>query len=266
VHRAPGPIAKRPVEVADIALTARDAEKCCRRAVKSCLALLAAAASASADPLVLDDHQVAALLSLEINLGSQELGHPLALAPDVWWGATPRWTVGLIHSNTSLDRIEAGASLCVRDAVPECDGVYHNFGVDVRWNASSIPASAVGVLAPRVRFLVRTFNPVKPALTLGALARWTRGRLSIAGDPYVQLGLANRDRGNRTELILPVWCGVEPAAGWSVAVQIARCDRQADAWVRGACSRVSKNRSCGQSCFARLSCQSLRASNTVAPE
>jgi len=47
---------------------------------------------------------------------------------------------------------------------------------------------------------------------------------------------------------------------------IVREQRHTEAAVSGDCSRVCRNRSSGWSCFARLSCQSFRARNTVAPE
>jgi hypothetical protein len=174
----------------------------------SVVALLAMAAPALADSLVLDEHQLVVALSTEFDLSGDQVENAIAIAPDVWWGITPRWTIGLIHSNRSLDRIDAGASLCVH----ECDQLYHDVGLDVRY------AAIAGVLAPRVRFVMRQLaDPAKPALTLGALARWSRGRWSITGDPYVQLGLANRDRGNRSGVVLPVWFAVTPAH-WSVAL------------------------------------------------
>jgi hypothetical protein len=169
---------------------------------------------AHADDLVLAPGQVAASLSIEANLAPSNVGRPLSLAPDAWWGVAPRWTVGLIHSFTSLDRIEAGSSFCVRNSTLGCDAVYHGSGVDVRWLAVSGDVA----VAPRVRFLVRDLDPWKPALTLGALARWTAGRFSVTSDPYLELGLANRDQGNRSALVVPIFLAVEPVAWASVAL------------------------------------------------
>jgi len=73
-------------------------------------------------------------------------------------------------------------------------------------------------LAPRARVLIRDLDPFKPAMTLGALARWAHGRFAIAGDPYVRLPLANHSLGNRAELVLPIWFTVQPALGWAVAL------------------------------------------------
>jgi hypothetical protein len=76
--------------------------------------------------------------------------------------------------------------------------------------------AALEWLAPRARFLIRDLDPAKPAVTLGALAKWTRGRFAIVGDPYLQLGLANTDKGNRAELFLPITLAIQPTCRWAI--------------------------------------------------
>jgi hypothetical protein len=168
-----------------------------------------ASRAAHADALVVPEGAVVADLTLEINAGPDAVANPLSLAPDLWWGVAPRWTVGLIHSDPSVDRIEAGASLCVRGC-----SFYHGGGIDARYQVVDGDLA----VAPRARFVIRDDDPVKPALDLGALARWRTGRWTITADPYLQLGLANRDRGNRTQLVVPLWFGVD-VARWSFALQ-----------------------------------------------
>ncbi len=178
-------------------------------------------------------HQVEARLSLEIDLAQRHPGAPISLAPDAWLGLTDRWTVGVIHSSQSVDRIEAGASLCIRQSegldreLPgSCERPYRGGGVEARWSwraGAPTRASSAGFrdslsIAPRVRLLVRDVDPGKPATTLGALVRWTRGRFAITSDPYLQLGLANRDRGNRAAFVLPVWFAVQPTCRWQLAL------------------------------------------------
>jgi hypothetical protein len=166
-----------------------------------------------ARPLVLDEGAVDLRLTAEIGVRQGRLAQPLSFAPDAWSGVAPGWTVGVIHSDTSVDQIEAGASLCVRDSfVPTCSHPYRGSGVDVRFGA----LGGAFALAPRARLLVRDIDPFKPALTLGALVRWTRGRFAIASDPYVRLPLANRELGNRASLSIPLWLSVQPARGWMI--------------------------------------------------
>lgn len=161
-------------------------------------------------PLVLAPHQIAAELVTEINLEPGLVGRPLSLAPDLWVGVLPRLTVGLIHSDLSVDRIAPGASVCVRRDGFLCDAIYRGGGLDVIYSA----VAGAFEVAPRARVLVRDLDPVKPALTIGAALKWRRGRFAIAGDPYLQVGLANTERGNRSALWLPVAFEVQPTCRW----------------------------------------------------
>ncbi len=163
-----------------------------------------------ADRLVLDAGELDVRLTAEINLQKGRYARPLSIAPDLWFGVTSKWTVGVAHSNASLDRIDADASFCVREYPTVCDRTYRGGHVDVRWSWREGSLA----IAPRGRLLLRDVDPVKPAVAVGALVRWTRGRFRIASDPYVRLGLANRDRGNRAAAVIPVWFGVQPTCRW----------------------------------------------------
>jgi hypothetical protein len=178
------------------------------------------AASASPDdilarPLVLDRGDAIARVAVELDLASGRFARPLAIAPEIWLGVAPRWMIGLIHANDSVDQIDARASLCFRGGDPlSCDHVYRGSGLDVRWRWRE----GALAIAPRARLLVRDIDPWKPAITLGALARWTRGRAAVTGDPYLRLGLANQSSGNQAALFVPIWFAVQPARGWELAV------------------------------------------------
>ncbi|HEU4730315.1 MAG TPA: hypothetical protein VFT22_20600 [Kofleriaceae bacterium] len=165
--------------------------------------------------LVLSAGAVEVRLVAGIDLQRQGIGRPLSLSPDAWWGLAPGWTIGVIHSDTSVDQFDVGATFCVRQSdVSPCDRLYRGGGVDVRYSALE---GALG-LAPRVRLLVRDVDPFKPAVTLGTLLRWTAGRYAITSDPYLRLPLANRTEGNRVALSVPIWLAVQPARGWQLAV------------------------------------------------
>jgi hypothetical protein len=183
--------------------------------VRRALGVLLAAGVAHADPVALDPGEIEAQLVVEYNLAPTYAGQPTSLAPDVWVGTDGRWTVGLVNSDPALDVIAPGASLCVRTDSMICPRVYHGSAIDVRWLARGGELA----IAPRARLLVRDIDPWKPAVTVGALARWTRGRWQLTGDPYLLFGLANTDRGNRAQVVLPVELAAELAARWRLELR-----------------------------------------------
>lgn len=185
-----------------------------------------ATAAASPPPLVLQPDQLAVQIVAEVNLASGAFARPLSLAPDAWFGITSRWTLGVVHSDLSIDRLAPKASLCLRQDRLLCPRLYRGTGIDVRY------AARVGEIAivPHARVLLRDVAPLKPALTLGAAVRWTRGRLSLTTDPFLQLGLANTDQGNRHALWFPVIVAmsiidradVELHTGWNSDIAVIR--------------------------------------------
>jgi hypothetical protein len=169
-------------------------------------------------PIVLDEGQLSVSLAVETSLASKQVLDPLSIAPDVWWGVTPKLTVGLTHSDASRDRVDFAASICVRTDPTTCPHAYHGSGLDARYLAWTSSDGAFAV-APRARALLRDIDPNKPAITLGALASWHRGRWTLATDPYYQIGIANDDLGNRDELVLPLYATVEPTCRFALTVE-----------------------------------------------
>jgi len=158
-------------------------------------------------PLVLGRGELEAHVTLAMNLRSGRFAEPASISPDVWFGVTPALTIGLVHSARSVDEIAADRPICVNG----CDADYAG-GIDVRYGVHRL-------VAPRARVLLRDVDPAKPAVTVGALARWNRGRFAVASDPYLRLGLANRDRGNRAALVVPVWFAVQPTCRWMLGMR-----------------------------------------------
>ena len=188
----------------------------------SAVVLCALATRAAADPadfvtrpLVLARGQLAGELVADINLAPRRIGESTSLAPDVWYGVLPELTIGLVHSMPSVDRFSPGATFCVVHEDTGCTRTYRGSGVDARY----LLADGELAVAARARLLVRDVDPVKPALTIGALARWRRGRFAITSDPYIQLGLANTDQGNRHALFIPITFAVQAHARLDVALR-----------------------------------------------
>ena len=143
---------------------------------------------------------LAADVTIEANLAHNAKASPLSLAPDIWWHE-PRWTIGFTHSMASVDRFQPGGSLCVRTDDLYCDKTYRGSNVDARY---AFPLAGDTTVSPRVRFLLRDTDPLKPAITAGALVEPTHGRFAFRADPYLQLGIANTQKGNRTALFIPL--------------------------------------------------------------
>ena len=169
-----------------------------------------------ARPLVLGAGQAELALTAELNLQTGEIARPLSFAPDAWYGVTSRLTVGVIHSSASLEQIQPGATFCVQTLdIAGCDHLYRGTGIDVLWSARG---GALAV-APHFRAVLRDVDPAKPALTLGALVRWQRGRFAVEGDPYLRVGVANTSQGNRTALWLPVEFELQPTCRWMIGFE-----------------------------------------------
>jgi hypothetical protein len=166
-------------------------------------------------PLVLEPGAFDVRLTLAFDIQQGAIAEPTALSPDAWWGVLPRLTIGLIHSDASLDQIATSGSFCVRMNTSTCAQRYKGSGVDVRYSA----LEGQFALAPRLRAVLRDTDPWKPAVTLGALVRWAHGRFAITGDPYLRVPLANAPLGNRFAINLPVWLAVQPAIGWMIALR-----------------------------------------------
>lgn len=172
--------------------------------------LVLLAAPAAADPVVLPRAAVQADLTVELGVSSRELLEPVSIAPDLWYGATDRLTLGLTTSSRAVSRVDAGSGLCVRSEEHGCPRLYDDLAVDARWRVA--PEAAI-----RARFVSSSFSPWKPSLRLGALARWRRGAWAVESDPQLAFGLWNTDQGNRATLELPVWVRFQlgcRAEGW----------------------------------------------------
>jgi hypothetical protein len=166
-------------------------------------------------PLVLAPGTIDLRLTLAINVQPRAITEPTTLSPDAWLGILPRLTIGLTHSDASLDQIATSGSFCVKQSTSTCEHTYKGSAIDVRFSAMDGPFA----VAPRLRAVIRNTDPFKPAVMLGALLRWTHGRFAITSDPSLRVPLANASLGNYTEINLPVWLAVQPAAGWMIAAR-----------------------------------------------
>jgi hypothetical protein len=139
-------------------------------------------------------------LVIESNLSVRKQLEPVSLAPDIYCGIHHGLTVGLVHSARSLSRVDSGDGLCLSGSDAGCPHAYDNTALD----SLLLLRPGRAALAGRARLVASSYDPFKPSLRVGVLARLTAGRAALLLDPHVQVGIANRDRGNRDQLNLPV--------------------------------------------------------------
>lgn len=119
--------------------------------------------------------------------------------------------------------------MCLRTDDLYCDKTYRGSNLDARY---AFPLPGNTTVSPRARFLLRDIDPVKPAVTAGALVEHTHGRFSFRADPYLQLGLANTGQGNRAAVFIPLQFAVAATSritptldtGWNAELAVAGDD------------------------------------------
>jgi hypothetical protein len=180
----------------------------------------AVAAPLAADDLVGRDVVLArdageAAAALELDLSKRREFEPASVAPDVWYGATDRLTIGIVHSARALGVLDAGGGLCFRGSAHGCPRAYDNVAIDARYR---LRAGWLAVAA-RTRVAIGSFDPFKPSVRPGALIRLHKGRFGLTADPHLQIGLDHRDLGNRDWLRVPVWFAVQPVRRVAIALR-----------------------------------------------
>ncbi|HEU4729619.1 MAG TPA: hypothetical protein VFT22_17105 [Kofleriaceae bacterium] len=149
-----------------------------------------ATAGEGADQLTLPSGRLLLNAFVEINLSTDLAFKPVSLSPDLWYGATPDITVGLIHSSVGASGFIGGVgdSLCLTGTDNGCSDLYKNVGLDVRYKLKN------GQLAYAVDggLYVTSFDPLVLALKAGGVARWHQGPLAVETAPNLFVGLTNR--------------------------------------------------------------------------
>jgi hypothetical protein len=144
---------------------------------------------------------------LEIELSKDTAFDPVSLAPDVFYGVTPEFTAGLVHSASGATGIigGTGSSLCFTDA---CD-VYNGFGLDGRYHFKS------GTVAVAANFglYANNIDPFQLALKLGLIGRYRSrpsSKLAVDFAPALFIGITEREpsaigaTGNKEVFVMPV--------------------------------------------------------------
>ena len=156
---------------------------------------------------------------LGANLSDEREFEPVYIAPHFYWGASDDVTLGITH--------ETGLCLSGED-----DGCAENPYNDVGFAALAnlIDGDAVE-LDLHFGVPVRSFEPFfRVGVKTGVLGRIRLGMLAFVFDPYVYVGLSNRDRDNRERLVLPLWLYFQVAPNVAPFVGVAAEGPLDDFW------------------------------------
>ena len=150
----------------------------------------ATAAVEGADQLTLPQGRLLLDAFVEINLSDGAVFKPFSISPDVWYGATPELTVGLVHSAVGASGFigGVGTALCLSGSANGCGDVYPGVGVEARYKLTT------GMLAWAADggLYVRHFDPFQLAIKIGAAGRWHSGPLAVEVTPNLFFGVTNR--------------------------------------------------------------------------
>ena len=170
----------------------------------STAALAEEATSAEESPVVMTAPKgsLVVMAHVDINLSKDSAFEPVSLAPDIWYGATEKFSVGLTHSGLASDGFwgGAGAGLCLTGDDKGCGNTLSNTGLQARYDLSS----TMDGLAFEGGFIVRDFDPFVLGGKVGAVLAKDLGSVQLAVSPNLQFGLTERDLGNKELLNIPV--------------------------------------------------------------
>ncbi len=156
-------------------------------------------------------------VEIGINLSTDAVGKPIAIAPDIWYGVNDKLTVGLIHSVVGATGVQglqgiAGTGLCLTGEDNGCGKFYDFVGIDARY---TLKQDAKLALALDGGLFATSFDPFQLALKVGVTGRYKLGeKLGLEFAPNIFFGVTERDGGgtvgastNKETLALPVGVG-----------------------------------------------------------
>ena len=147
-------------------------------------------------------------MMLEINASSGAAFQPVSLAPDIWYGASERLSIGVVHSGLGQTGFfgKTGNGFCFTGSSNGCAKAYDAFGISSRYSLFSKTLGAYGAvgLAGEIGIFTRTLENLSLASKVGFALIWERGRVQLAAAPSAWVGTARRGSSNPDELFLPV--------------------------------------------------------------
>ena len=163
---------------------------------------------------------------VEANLGKSAVGKPFSLAPDIWYGASNKLTLGLVHSGRGLTGFLTGAGrgLCFGDKDGACAAglgkIYTSVGAEARVGLSEggFP------IALTLGGVVEAFKPnIVVSGKIGFVARAQSSRVALELAPTVFVGITQRKVAgagfNEDVLSVPVTLFLNLSPAFAIALQ-----------------------------------------------
>jgi hypothetical protein len=142
----------------------------------------------------------AARLLLNANLSDGAIGEPISVTPDLFYGITDRFQLGLVHNGPMGWQSRPGLSLCVTGKDNGCPKVYDNVGLDVMFGLATAPMH----LSAHGQLLINRFDPMATSVSLGVAGKLHLGdEAAIFFDPKISIAMQDRDV-NDDALYIPV--------------------------------------------------------------
>jgi len=133
---------------------------------------------------------LSARLLLGINLSADNVGKPISLAPDLYYGVSDTLQLGLVHQGPLGWQGRPGLGLCVTGKSNGCPKVYDNVGFDLMYGLAfgQLHLSAHGSL------FVSSFDPTTTSLALGVAGKLhANDRVALFFDPKIAIAISDRN-------------------------------------------------------------------------
>jgi hypothetical protein len=133
---------------------------------------------------------LSARLLLGINLSTDNVGKPISLAPDLYYGVSDTLQLGLVHQGPLGWQGRPGLGLCLTGKSNGCPKVYDNVGFDLMYGLAfgQLHLSAHGSL------FVSSFDPTTTSLALGFAGKLhANDRVALFFDPKIAIAISDRN-------------------------------------------------------------------------
>jgi hypothetical protein len=158
-------------------------------------------------PMILPQGKLAVHVMLGVDLSTDLVAKPIAIAPDVWYGVMPKLEVGLVHSNMGLSGFwfqGLGGGVCVTGEENGCAKLYNG---PIGLLAHYLLVEGGVDLAADAGVVIGSLDPSTLSLKLGVQGRWMSGKMAVYFSPNIEVGITKRDAGNKEGINIPVMLG-----------------------------------------------------------